>query len=161
MLMNTEQLDLFGQPNPTSSTASPVQPLQECLDCGFTIGDRIQIVKAGPPFENRNGQTGKVVGLGPDAVSVQLEGVAIALIFRPEALKQWAPINDQIGTRAETESVILLRVGERVECDLAFVGQIGTIQKIGMHCGVTVAWIQYADGKPLYPCSLERLTPAE
>ena len=159
--MNTEQLDLFGHPSPPQSAISAVQPLEESLGSGFIIGDRIQIVKAGPPFENRNGQKGKVVGLAPDAVSVQIEGVAVALIFRPEALELWAPINDYIVARAEVESVILLRVGDHVECDLAFVGQIGTIQKIGMHCGVTVAWVQYGNDKPLYPCSLERLTLVE
>jgi ribosomal protein L21E len=161
MLMNSEQLDLFGQPNPPQSATTPVEPLEKCLESGFSVGDRIQIVKAGPPFENRNGQKGKVIGLAPDAVSVQIEGVAVTLIFRPEALEHWAPINDYIGARTEVEPVILLRVGDLVECDLAFVGQIGTIQKIGMHCGITVAWVQYGNGKPLYPCSLERLTPAE
>lgn len=51
-------------------------------------------------------------------------------------------------------------VGDRVECDAAFIGQVGTVQRIGTHCAVSVVWVDYGGGKPLYPCALEHLSHA-
>jgi hypothetical protein len=162
LLTNTGQLNLF---DPTTTISEAIDltppPLDEGTHGGFAVGDRIQIIKAGPPFQHMNGQKGEVVGLITDAVSVQVEGVAVSLIFRPEALEKWTPINEYTAAREEAESVVLFRVGDRVECDAAFIGQVGTVQKIGTHCAVSVVWVDYGGGKPLYPCALEHLSHAE
>jgi hypothetical protein len=160
-LKNTEQLNLFEQPSPVPQSIDSAQPLDKNFDNGFAIGDRIQIVKAGNPFQHMNGQKGKVVALTPDAVSVQVEGVAVALMFRPEALEKWTLVSGYMSATAEAESVILFRVGDRVECHFAFIGKIGIVQSIARHCAATVAWVDYGNGKPLYPSSLEQLTLAE
>jgi hypothetical protein len=161
-LTDTGQLNLFDPINPISEAIAPTfPPFDDGIESGFAVGDRIQIVKAGPPLHNMNGQKGEVVGLMPDAVSVQVEGVAVALMFRPEALQKWTPIAEYAAARDEAESVVLFRVGDRVECDAAFAGQVGTVQRIGTHCAVTVAWVDYGEGKPLYPCALEHLSRAD
>ncbi|WP_404785598.1 hypothetical protein [Altericista sp. CCNU0014] len=59
------------------------------------------------------------------------------------------------------ESVVLFRAGDRAKCDSVFVGQIGTVRGIGMHCAATVAWVDYGCGKPLYPSAMEGLRPIE
>jgi hypothetical protein len=161
-LTSTGQLNLFEQINAAPSGLAPETP---ALDDGsrgcFAVGDRIQITKTGAPFEHLNGQKGIVVGLMPDAVSVQVEGIAVALMFRSEAIEKWTPIHNYTSTSAETESVVLFRIGDRVEGHAAFLGQVGIVRKIGTHCTITVAWVDYGNGKPLYPCSLEHLTHSE
>jgi ribosomal protein L21E len=153
--MDAGQLNLFDPIDPTP------QPLVDCAVSGFEVGDRIQIISAGTPLQHMNGQKGEVIGLMPDAVSVQVEGVAVALMFRPEALERRSPVSEYTTARDEAEAVVLFRVGDRVECHSAFVGQVGTVRRIGMHCAVTVAWVDYGERKPLYPSSLEYLSRAE
>jgi hypothetical protein len=161
-LTSTGQLNLFEHINAAPLALAPETP---ALDDGprgcFAVGDHIQITKTGTPFEHLNGHKGIVVGLMPDAVSVQVEGIAVALMFRSEALEKWTPIHNYTSTCAETESVVLFRIGDRVEGHVAFLGQVGIVRKIGTHCTMTVAWVDYGNGKPLYPCSLEHLTHSE
>jgi hypothetical protein len=161
MLMDVDQLNLFDSINSISEAIAPISStIVDCAPSGFAVGDRIQI-NAGPPLQHMNGQTGEVVGLMPDAVSVQVEGVAVALMFRPEALEKWTPISEYTTASDEADAVVLFRVGDRVECDSAFVGQVGTVQRIGMHCAVSVAWVDYGEGKPLYPSPLEHLSRSD
>lgn len=161
-LTNTGQLNLFEQMNAAPAALAPETPaLDDCPRGHFAVGDRIQITRTGAPFEHLNGQKGIVVGLMADAVSVQVEGIAIALMFRSEAIEKWTPIHHYTSTSAEAESVVLFRIGDRVECHVAFLGQVGVVRKIGTHCTMTVAWVDYGNGKPLYPCSLEHLTHSE
>jgi ribosomal protein L21E len=161
-LTSTGQLNLFEQINAAPSALAPETPaLDDCPRGRFAVGDCIQIAKTGAPFEHLNGQKGIVVGLMADAVSVQVEGIAVALIFRREALEKWTPIHNYTSTSAETESVILFRVGDRVEGHVAFLGQVGIVKKVGMHCAMSVAWVDYGNEKPLYPCALEHLTHSE
>jgi hypothetical protein len=137
------QLNLFEQINPAPSAIAP-----ETLSVDY-------------PFQHLNGHEGVIVGLMPDAISVRVEGIAVALMFRPEALEKWTPIGEYTAASAEAEAVVLFREGDRVECHTAFIGHIGTVSRVGMHCGVPVAWVNYGKGKPLYPCSLEQLTQVD
>jgi ribosomal protein L21E len=161
-LTNAGQLNLFDPISPIPQAIEPSPPsINSYAVRGFEVGDRVQIINAGSPFQHMNGQKGDVVGLKPDMVSVQVEGVAVSLMFRPEALEKWTPVSEYTTANDEAESVVLFRVGDRVECDSAFVGQVGTVQRIGTHCAVTVAWVDYGGGKPLYPCSLENLIQSD
>ena len=161
-MTSTGQLNLFEQMNAAPSELAPETPaLDDCPRGHFAVGDHIQITKTGAPFEHLNGQKGIVAGLMADAVSVQVEGIAVALMFRSEALEKWTPIHSYTSTSAETESVVLFRLGDRVECHAAFLGQVGIVKKIGTHCTMTVAWVDYGNGKPLYPCPLEHLIHSE
>jgi hypothetical protein len=161
---NNSQLNIFEQiPQPVKDTTPDLNHsmLDAFSSSGLTVGDRIHIIRAGPPFEHMNGQKGEVTELKADAVFVQVEGIAVALMFRREALEKWTAISEYTTAREEAESVVLFRVGDRVECDSAFMGQVGTVRKIGTHCAVTVAWVDYGAGKPLYPSPLEHLSQAE
>lgn len=161
-MTSTGQLNLFEQINAAPSALAPETPvLDHGLKGHFAVGDRIQITRTGAPFEHLNGQKGIVVGLMQDAVSVEVEGIAVALMLRSEALEKWTPIHNYTSASAETESVVLFRIGDRVECHIAFLGQVGIVRKIGTHCTMAVAWVDYGNGKPLYPCSLEHLTHSE
>lgn len=160
-MTNTEQLSIFDQPLPFPQTIVCNQPENEVADSSFALGDRIQIVNAGPPLQHLNGQKGKVIGLTPDVVSVQVEGIAVAMMFCPEALVKWTSISEYTISSDEAESVFLFRVGDHVECDSAFLGQVGTVRKLGVHCATAVAWVDYGEGKPLYPSPLEHLSRAE
>jgi hypothetical protein len=164
-LLSTGQLNLFEQINPASLAIVPeTLPLDDHIvsDCttdeSFAPGICVKIVKAGAPFQHLNGQKGIVMGGRADAISVQVEGIAVTLMFRPEALEQWTQMGEYAAASTEAESVVLFRVGDRVECHVAFIGYLGIVRKIGTHCGVTTAWVDYGQGKPLYPCSLEHLT---
>jgi hypothetical protein len=168
-LLSTGQLNLFEHINPAPVAIVPeTLPIDERTSSSGTTGESfapgvcVKIVKAGVPFQHLNGQKGIVVGsMADDAISVQVEGIAVALMFRPEALEQWTQIGEYTAASAEAESVVLFRVGDRVECHVAFIGDVGIVRKIGAHCGVTTAWVDYGKGKPLYPCSLEHLTQAD
>ncbi len=160
-MSHTSQLNLFEQPNlDLSDLASKPPPLDNQEAGLFKVGDRIQIIKAGSPLQYLNGQKGNVVSLVSNGVAVQVESVAVVLMFPPEALEKWNPISDYTSAREAAEAIELFRVGDLVECHSAFLGQVGTVQSIGMHCAITVAWVKYGEGKPLYPCALEHLSPA-
>jgi hypothetical protein len=163
-LLSTGQLNLFEHTNSTPLAIVPeTLPLDERVS-DLTAGDRfalgicVKIVQAGAPFQYLNGQKAIVIGFMADAVAVQVEGIAVPLMFRSEALEPWTQMGEYAAANIEAESVVLFRVGDRVECHVAFIGHVGTVSKIGMHCGVTTAWLDYGKGKPLYPCSLEYLT---
>lgn len=156
---NISQLNLFEQPTPTLSDITDQPIILDNQDTGlFNVGDRIQIVKAGSPLQHLNGQKGHVVSLVSGNVSVQVEGIAVVLMFAPDALEKWTPISEYTSAREAAEAVELFRVGDRVECHFAFIGQVGTVQSIGKHCATTVAWVAYGEGKPSYPCALEYLS---
>jgi hypothetical protein len=82
-------------------------------------------------------------------------------MFRVEALERWSSISDFTTTREAAESVCLVSVGDRVECEGAYVGRIGTVRRVGVRCGGIIAWVDYGKGVPLYPCPVERLLLAE
>ena len=156
---NTSQLNLFEQPNPSLSDIAAKPIILDNQDTGlFKVGDRIQIIKASSPLQRLNRQKGHVVSLVSGNVSVQVESIAVVLMFPPDALEKWTPISEYTSAREAAEAVELFRVGDRVECHLAFIGQVGTVQSIERHCATTVAWVAYGEGKPLYPCALEHLS---
>jgi hypothetical protein len=158
-LSNPSQLNLFDQPSPVLSDIAVKPATLDNQDAGlFKVGDRIQIIKAGAPLQHLNGQKGHIVSCVAGNVGVQVEGVAVVLMFPCEALESWTPISEYTRAREAAETVELFRVGDRVECHLAFIGHVGTVQRIGMHCTITVAWVEYGEGKPLYPCALEYLS---
>jgi hypothetical protein len=163
-LLSTGQLNLFEHNNPIPLAIVPeTLPLDERASDrtageSFTPGICVKIVNAGAPFQHLNGQKGIVMGFMVDAISVQVEGIAVTLMFRPEALEKWTQMGEYTAASTEAESVVLFRAGDRVECHVAFIGHVGIVRKIGTHCGVTTAWVDYGRGKPLYPCALEHLT---
>ena len=162
-MLSTGQLNLFEHINPAPLAIVPeILPLDErasdrTAGDSFAPGLCVKIVQAGEPFQHLNGQKGIVMGFMADAVAVSVEGIAVPLMFRPEALEKWTQMGEYTAASLEAESVVLFRVGDRVECHVAFVGHVGIVRKIGTHCGITTAWVDYGKGKPLYPCSLEHL----
>jgi hypothetical protein len=167
-LLSTGQLNLFEQIDPNPLAIAPeTGPLEERIISNCTAGESfapgicVKIVKAGAPFQHLNGQKGIVRGFMADAIAIQVEGIAVTLMFRPEALEKWTQIGEYTAAGTEAESVTLFRVGDRVECHAAFIGHVGIVRKIGTHCGATTAWVEYGKGKPLYPCSLEHLTQTD
>jgi ribosomal protein L21E len=163
-LLSTGQLNLFEHINPAPLAIAPeILPDEQIShNCtaveDFAPGICVKIVNAGAPFQHLNGQKGIVMGFMADAISVQVEGIAVTLMFRPEALEKWTQMGEYTAASTEAESVVLFRVGDLVECHVAFIGHVGIVRKIGTHCDVTTAWVDYGKGKPLYPCSLEHLT---
>lgn len=158
--MNAAQLSIFDQPPPPeAATAAEVPAMVEGEM--FAPGDRIQIIQVGPPLKHLNGQKGEIISLLPGLASVKVEGIATLMVFRVEALERWSPISDFMTTWEEAESVCLWSVGDRVECEGAYVGRIGTVRRVGVQCAVMVAWVEYGEGVPLYPCPVERLSLAE
>jgi hypothetical protein len=158
-LSNTAQLSIFDQP--------PPPPEAVALDAiapapgSFSPGTRIRITQAGPPLEHLNGQRGEIVSLMSGLALVKVEGIATAMMLRFDALIQWSPISEFTTIREETESISLVSVGDRVECDRAYVGQVGTVRRVGIQFGVMVAWVDYGDGKPWYPAIVESLSLRE
>lgn len=154
--MNTAQLSIFDRP-------PPLEPAPSATVEGeiFALGDRIQITQIGPPLEYLNGQKGEIIHLWPGLASVKVEGIATAIVLQVEALELWSPIDDFTTSREAAELVCLAGTGDRVECEGAYVGRIGTVRRVGVQCGGMVAWVDYGEGVPLYPCSVERLSLAE
>jgi hypothetical protein len=158
--MNITQLSIFDQP-PTPEALAPdadswstsISPAPE----SFGIGTIVQIAQAGPPLEHLNGQKGEVVSVMQGLALVKIEGIATALMLRFDALIQWSPIREFMTAREESESFCLVSVGDRVECDRAYVGRVGTVRRVGVLCGTMVAWVDYGDGKPFYPALVESL----
>ena len=100
-MSNTSQLNLFEQPNPC-----PVRHRLQALGCqtnrmsvglGWAIASKI--TNAGSPLQHLNGQKGSVVSLVSGNVAVQVEGVAVVLMFPSEALEQWTPISEYTSAR--------------------------------------------------------------
>jgi hypothetical protein len=154
--MNTAQLSIFDRPTPLESVF-PATVEGEI----FALGDRIQITQIGPPLEYLNGQKGEIIHLRPGLASVKVEGIATAIVLRVEALERWTSISEFTAVREEAESVGIFCLGDRVECEGAYIGRVGTVRRIGVRCGVMVAWVDYGKGVPPYPCSVERLLLAE
>ncbi len=153
--MKLEQLSIFDQTHPPEALApETTAPAPE----SFGPGTIVQIAQAGPPLEPLNGQKGEVVSVMQGLALVKIKGIATAMMLRFDALIQWSPISEFTAAREESESFCLVSVGDRVECDRAYVGQVGTVQRIGVQCGVMVAWVDYRDGKPWYPSPVERLS---
>jgi hypothetical protein len=150
--MNTAQLSIFEQP-------PPLEPVPSITIEGeiFALGDRIQIAQIGPPLEYLNGQKGEIIHLRPGLASVKVEGIATEIVLRVEALERWTPISEFTAVREDAESVGIFCLGDLVECEGAYIGRVGTVRRIGVHCGVRVAWVDYGEGVPPYPCSVERL----
>jgi hypothetical protein len=162
--MNITQLSIFDQPPPPPEALAPdtKAPHQESAPAPetFTLGTRIRITQAGPPLEHLNGQKGEVVSVMQGLALVKVEGVATAMMLRFDALIQRSPISEFTTTREEAESISLVSVGDRVECDRAYVGQVGTVRRVGIQFGVMVAWVDFGDSKPLYPALVESLSLA-
>lgn len=153
--MKPAQLSIFDQPPPPQALASETTaPAPE----NFGPGTIVQIAQAGPPLEHLNGQKGEIVSLMPGLALVKIEGIATAMMLRFDALIQWSSVSEFTAAREEAESFCLLSVGDRVECDRAYVGQVGTVRRVGIQCGVMVAWVDYGDGKPWYPAMVESLS---
>lgn len=159
--MNTDQLSIFDQPPPLEAAPLTAEIPVNVEGEIFALGDRIQITQVGPPLEHLNGQKGEIISLLPGLASVKVEGIATAILLRVEVLERWSPIGEFTTTREAAESVCLVGVGDLVEDEGAYVGQIGTVRRIGVQCGVMVAWVDYGEGVPLYPCPVERLSLAE
>jgi hypothetical protein len=159
--MNTAQLSIFDQPLPLEAATPAAETPTTVEGEIFAPGDRIQIAQVGPPLEHLNGQKGEIISLMPGLASVKVEGIATAIMLRIEALERWSPISDFTTVREAAESVCLASVGDRVEYEGAYVGRIGTVRRVGVQCGVMVAWVDYGEGVPLYPCPVERLLLAE
>jgi hypothetical protein len=156
--MNSAQLSIFDRP--LSLEAQPLAP-SSIEGAIFVPGDRIQIARVGPPLEHLNGQKGEIISLLPGAASVQVEGIATAIVLRVEALERWSPIGEFTAVREEAESVSIFCLGDRVECEGAYGGRVGTVRRVGVQWGVMVAWIDFGKDVPLYPCPVERLSLAD
>ena len=162
--MNPSQLSIFDQLPPVSlalakapenassigdhtSTASSFSPSDR-----FSPGDRIRITQAGPPVEYLNGRLGNVVSVRQGLASVEVEGVAAAMLLRTEAIERYSEITQYLD-----EEALSIEVGSTVECDYAFVGKIGTVRRIEQYCGALVGWVDYGLGVPLYPAGVDSL----
>jgi hypothetical protein len=159
--MNTAQLSIFDRPPPLEP-ATPATKASTTVEGEiFALGDRIQITQIGPPLEYLNGQKGEIIHLRPGLASVKVEGIATAIVLRVEALERWTSISEFTAVREEAESIGIFCLGDRVECEGAYLGRVGAVRRIGVRCGVMVAWVNYGEGVPPYPCSVERLLLAE
>jgi hypothetical protein len=166
--METAQLSIFDQPLPPVSSAS-ANALENAEAIGdrtppapslspsesFTPGFRVRITEAGPPIEHLNGRMGEVVSVSPGLALVQVEGIAVAMLLRVEAIEKYTEISQFMDDEAPT-----IEVGSAVECDYAFVGKVGVVRRIEMYCGGMVAWVDFGSGKPLYPVGMESLSLA-
>jgi hypothetical protein len=159
----TTQLSIFDQPPQPEALApeadswsTSIAPAPE----SFGIGTIVQIAQAGPPLEHLNGQKGEVVSVMQGLALVRIEGIATAMMLRFEAVTQWSPVSEFTTAREESESISLVSVGDRVECDRAYLCQVGTVRRVGVLCGVMVAWVDYGDGKPWYPALVGSLSLA-
>jgi hypothetical protein len=158
--MNSSQLSIFDQPTGTNLEIADSAIVDEsCF--GFEVGDRVQILNAGTPLDKYNRQKGEVVSIKPGLVSVQLEGLNNPIMFRYEALQKWTALSEYIDSCEEADLTNSIAVGNLIMCDYAFIGITGIVRQIGMSLGITVAWVDFGSGKPLYPCLLESLILAE
>ncbi len=146
------QLNLFEQPSPVLVSVTQVFTIN---GSAFEVGERVRVANAVAPLDRLNGRLGQIEEITPKFVSVKLEGVAVAVMLRIEAIEKVSKINAFV---LDEESQHI-EVGALVSSEEAFLGQIGTVRKIGSYCGAIVAWVDY-DGKPLYPAALESLSLA-
>ncbi|MGB8699781.1 MAG: hypothetical protein WCD18_10225 [Thermosynechococcaceae cyanobacterium] len=158
--LNNGQLNLFDQPSTVVHEAMPIAP-DDCSNCGFTVGEQVQILRATAPLEYLNGQKAIVEKRMPGAVAVKVEGIVIALVLQPDAIKKWSAVNSYIDATEEVESANLIVVGMQVECSAACLGRVGIVRQIGMHFGGMVAWLDFGARKPLYPAPIETLNTIE
>jgi hypothetical protein len=165
--VNTAQLNLFDQSPPVSlapakaldnaeAMGDRIQPAPR-LSVGesFSPGDRVRIAQAGPPLEHLNGRLGEVVSVSPGLALVQVEGIAVAMLLRVEAIEKYTEISQFLDDEAPA-----IEVGCTVECDHAFVGKTGFLRRIEPYCGALVGWVDYGPGVLLYPAGVESLSLA-
>jgi hypothetical protein len=165
--METAQLNLFDQPPPVSPALAKAPDHAEAMgdrippassfspnEC-YAPGDRVRITQAGPPIQYLNGRLGAVVSVSPGLALVQVEGIAVAMLLRVEAIEKYTEISQFMDDEAPA-----IEVGSAVECDYAFVGKVGVVRRIEMYCGGMVAWVDFGSGKPLYPAGMESLSLA-
>jgi hypothetical protein len=154
--MNLTQLDLFDPPQSTQSIDRSAAPADHASPSEiFSPGDRIRIVQAGKPIEHLNGRLGEVLSVRQGLASVQVEGVATAMLLRTEAIERYNEVSQFMDNE-----VLAVEVGSVVDCDYAFVGKIGTVRRIEVYCGTLVAWVDYGAGVPLYPAGVDSLSLA-
>ena len=146
------QLNLFEQPSPRLVSLPQVFTVN---GCDFKVGERVRVAKAVAPLDRLNGRLGQIVEVTPKFASVQLEGVAVAVMLRVEAIEKVSKIN----TFVLDEELQPIEIGSSVSSEEVFLGQVGTVRRIEPYCGAIVAWVDYG-GKPLYPAALESLSLA-
>ncbi len=154
----SNQLSIFDQPPPQPEALAPETTAS--APESFSPGTIVQIAQAGPPLEHLNGQKGKVVSVMPGLALVKIEGIATAMMLRFDALIQWSPVSEFTAAREEAESFCLVSVGDRVECDRAYLRLVGTVRRVEIQFGVMVAWVDYGGGTPWYPAIVESLSLA-
>ncbi len=113
-------------------------------------------MQSGPPLEHLNGRMGEIVSVMPGFASVKIEGIAVAIMLRVEALEKYSEISQYVATREEVTDQIT--VGSVVECDRAFIGRSGVVRRVEPHGKIAIAWVDYGKGQPLYPALLESLS---
>jgi hypothetical protein len=95
-----------------------------------------------------------------ELASAKVEGIATAMMLRFDAFAQRSQVSEFTAAREESESFCLVSVGDRVECDRAYLRLVGTVRRVGIQFGVMVAWVDYGDSKPWYPVMVESLSLA-
>ena len=145
------QLNLFEQP----SAKSVSLPQPAVSNSAFEVGARVRVVNAGAPLDRLNGRLGKIVSVMEKFASVELEGVAVAVMLRFEAIDRVSDLNIFISDEVSQH----IEIGCSVSSEDVFLGKIGTVRKIESYCGAVVAWVDYG-GKPWYPAALESLSLA-
>jgi hypothetical protein len=163
--MKTAQLSIFDQPPPVSLALAKAPDNAEAMGDrtppapspreSFSPGDRIRITEAGSPIQYLNGRLGEVVSVRQGLASVQVEGLAVAMLLRVEAIETYSEITPYLDEEAP-----LIEVGCSVECDDAFIGKVGVVRRIERYCGALMGWVDYGPGVPLYPAAVERLSLA-
>jgi hypothetical protein len=158
--LNTNQLSIFDTPTPESSPELLNQKTicTGTLDKNFAPETRVCITQSSPPLEHLNGRMGTILSVTPGFASVQVEGIAVAMMLRVEAIEQYSEISQYIATHEEVTDLII--VGSLVECDRAYLGLSGVVRRVEPYCGVMVAWVDYGDRRPWYPAPLESLNLA-
>jgi hypothetical protein len=153
--MKNAQLNLFDPPQ--TPVSAPVTPPTDRTSPGesYAPGVRVHIIQAGPPIEHLNGRLGEVVSVRQGLTSVQVEGIAAAMLLRVEAIERYSEITQYLDEEAPW-----IEVGSSVECDYAFNAKIGVVRRIEIYCGGMVAWVDFGSGKPLYPAGMESLSLA-
>jgi hypothetical protein len=157
--MDSAQLNIFDQPTRINPEIVKTEIVDESC-CGFEVGDRVQIQNAGVPLDKYNGDKGEITSIKLGLASVQLESIRHSIMFRCEALQKITAVSEHINAIDADDGADFVNpiiVGSLVECDSVFIGMNGTVRQIGMRLGITVAWVDFGSGKPLYPSSIENL----
>jgi hypothetical protein len=169
--METAQLSIFDQPPPVSpalakapdhaeASGDHIPPAPSSSE-SFSLGEsyaprvRVRIAQAGPPLEHLNGRFGEIISISPGLALVRIEGIAIAIMLRVEAIEKYTEVSQFMDDEAP-----LIEVGCTVECDYAFVGKTGVVRRIEPYCGALVGWVDYGPSVPLYPAAVESLSLA-